>query len=75
MGQDVVQLWAAEASRSPEVVKGGKRRQDRVVRSTLHRGWVYPFMSRDPGLKTVRLTMGAKNSQGLQDSQAVVIPR
>lgn len=62
MGQDVVGLKATEASSlvawSQEVIKGRKRRRDRVVGSMLHRGWVYPLMSRDPGLKILGLTMG-----------------
>lgn len=51
-GQDVVGLWAAEASclvaQSPEVVKGGKRGQVMLVGSTLHKGWVYPPDVRGP---------------------------
>lgn len=42
MGQDVVGLWAAEASSlmayGGGVVKGEKRRQDGVVGSMIHRG-------------------------------------
>lgn len=72
MGQDVVGVWAAEASslvaQSPEVAKGGKRRRDRVVGSTLHRGCVCP-------LKPWDLPRMAESSQPLQDPQAAVIPR